>query len=78
MTSYEIDGVVPVIDPTAFVHDTASIIGQVVLAEETSVWPGAVLRAESEPIVIGRGSARGGGAGSGAKKCRSPGEQCGL
>lgn len=56
MPRYRYRGHTPQISSSTFVADTASIIGQVVLAEETSVWPGAVLRAESEPIVIGRGS----------------------
>lgn len=31
MTVYEIDGVIPVVDPTAFVHPSAVLIGDVVI-----------------------------------------------
>lgn len=41
------------IDGTAFVAPTATIIGDVTVEEEASVWYGCVLRAEAAPIVIG-------------------------
>jgi carbonic anhydrase/acetyltransferase-like protein (isoleucine patch superfamily) len=56
MPRYRFRGHAPVIPASAYVADTASIIGRVTLGEETSVWPGAVIRADSEPIVIGNGS----------------------
>lgn len=40
----------------AFVAPTAVLIGDVRLAEDASVWFGAVLRADDEPITLGRGS----------------------
>ena len=43
-------------DGSAYVAPGAQLIGQVVLAPESSVWFNAVLRADNEPIVIGRGS----------------------
>ncbi len=46
----------PQIPASSYVAETASLIGRVVLGERTSVWPGAVIRADSEPIVIGEGS----------------------
>jgi carbonic anhydrase/acetyltransferase-like protein (isoleucine patch superfamily) len=46
----------PQIHATTFVADTASLIGHVILAENTSVWPGAVVRAESALISVGEGS----------------------
>ncbi len=46
----------PSIDKTAFVADNATLIGDVRLAEDSSVWFGAVIRGDNEPIVIGRGS----------------------
>jgi carbonic anhydrase/acetyltransferase-like protein (isoleucine patch superfamily) len=49
-------GVRPVLAPGAYVADGAVLIGQVTLAEGSSVWFNAVLRADSEPIRIGRGS----------------------
>jgi carbonic anhydrase/acetyltransferase-like protein (isoleucine patch superfamily) len=46
----------PVIDPTAYVTDTAVLIGKVELQAQSSIWFGATLRGDNEPIVIGRGS----------------------
>jgi carbonic anhydrase/acetyltransferase-like protein (isoleucine patch superfamily) len=43
----------PVIDPSAYVHPDAVIIGDVRLGPEASVWPGAVLRGDGAPITIG-------------------------
>lgn len=37
----------------AFVHPDATVIGDVVLEEGASVWPGAVLRGDVERIVLG-------------------------
>jgi len=41
------------IDPTAFIHPTAVILGDVTLGKRVSVWPTAVLRGDSDVIVIG-------------------------
>jgi len=41
------------IDPTAFIHPTAVILGDVTLGQRVSVWPTAVLRGDSDVIVIG-------------------------
>lgn len=46
----------PVIASTAFVHESAVIIGDVQVDEGSSVWPNAVLRADLSFIRIGRGS----------------------
>ncbi|MBI1308122.1 MAG: gamma carbonic anhydrase family protein [Bacteroidetes bacterium] len=46
----------PDVDDTSFVADNARVIGQVTLLEESSVWFGAVLRGDTEPIVVGKGS----------------------
>jgi carbonic anhydrase/acetyltransferase-like protein (isoleucine patch superfamily) len=43
----------PSIDPTAYVHPDAVVIGDVRLGPESSVWPGAVLRGDGAPITIG-------------------------
>ena len=56
MPRYSLGGIAPQVPASAWVADTATLIGRVVLGEETSVWPGAVIRADSEPIVIGDGS----------------------
>lgn len=50
------DGVSPTIGERAFVADTASVIGDVVLGEGASIWYGAVLRGDVAPIRIGRRS----------------------
>ena len=41
------------IDPTAFIHPTAVVLGDVTLGKRVSVWPTAVLRGDSDVIVIG-------------------------
>ncbi len=56
MPRYSFRGLTPQIPASTYVAETASVIGRVVLGEDTSVWPGAVIRADSEPIVIGEGS----------------------
>ncbi|MFZ5476160.1 MAG: gamma carbonic anhydrase family protein [Myxococcota bacterium] len=43
----------PVVDPTAFVHPTAQLIGDVRLAARASVWPGCVLRGDQGGVEIG-------------------------
>ena len=41
------------IDPTAWIAPGAVLLGEVHLAEETSVWYGCVLRGDTAPILIG-------------------------
>lgn len=41
------------IHPTAFIAPTASVMGDVTLGADSSVWYGAVLRGDMAPIVIG-------------------------
>jgi len=41
------------IDPTAFIHSAAVVLGDVTLGKRVSVWPTAVLRGDSDVIVIG-------------------------
>jgi len=43
----------PSIDPTAFVHPDAVIIGSVTIGAESSIWPGAVLRGDEGEIIVG-------------------------
>lgn len=47
----------PHIGTEVYVDDTAVVIGDVSLQDRSSVWPGAVLRADDDRIEIGRGSA---------------------
>src|SRR5881227_2301961 len=44
---------VPVIDPSAFVHPDAVVIGMVHIGSEATVWPGAVLRGDFGQIYVG-------------------------
>jgi carbonic anhydrase/acetyltransferase-like protein (isoleucine patch superfamily) len=41
------------IDPSAFVHPLAVILGDVTLGARVSVWPTAVLRGDSDSITVG-------------------------
>ncbi len=51
------DGVSPEIAVDAFIDLSARLIGRVVVEAGATIWPGAVLRADDERIVIGRGGA---------------------
>ena len=53
MALYALGDKVPAIDPTAFVHPDAVIIGDVRVGPESSVWPTAVLRGDHGSIVVG-------------------------
>ena len=50
------DGWEPEIHADAFVHPEAVLIGRVVLGANSSVWPGAVIRADDNTITIGERS----------------------
>lgn len=56
MTIYQLDNRKPIVSPSAWVADDAQVIGLVELAENSSVWFGAVLRGDNEPLRIGAGS----------------------
>ncbi len=53
MARYAIADREPTIDPTAFIHPEAVIIGDVTIGAEASVWPGAVLRGDHGRIIVG-------------------------
>ncbi|MGH9086258.1 MAG: gamma carbonic anhydrase family protein [Acidimicrobiales bacterium] len=53
MPIYALGDVEPSIDPSAYVHPDAVVIGDVTLGAESSVWPGAVLRGDLGGIVVG-------------------------
>jgi carbonic anhydrase/acetyltransferase-like protein (isoleucine patch superfamily) len=53
MPIYALGDQVPDIDPTAYIHPDAVIIGSVTIGPESSIWPGAVIRADDGPITIG-------------------------
>jgi carbonic anhydrase/acetyltransferase-like protein (isoleucine patch superfamily) len=46
MPVYALGDLVPRIDPTAFVHPEAVVIGDVWIGADSSIWPGAVLRGD--------------------------------
>ena len=46
-------GVMPTIAPGAWVHPRASVIGEVSLGRDASIWPGVVLRGDVNSIAIG-------------------------
>lgn len=53
MPIYALGDVEPDIDPTAYIHPDAVVIGDVTIGAEASVWPGAVLRGDQGGIVVG-------------------------
>jgi len=55
-TVLALEGATPRLDAGAFVASGARVIGAVTLAEGASVWYNAVLRADSDGIVLGTGS----------------------
>lgn len=55
MPIYKLGDHVPQIHESAFVADTATVIGKVTLAENTSVWPSVVMRGDNEPITVSSG-----------------------
>jgi len=56
MAIFKIGTHTPDVDTSAYVTDSASVIGNVHLAANTSVWFGAALRGDNELISIGEGS----------------------
>jgi carbonic anhydrase/acetyltransferase-like protein (isoleucine patch superfamily) len=56
MAVYRLGTTEPQLAAGAWVADSAQVIGNVVLAENASVWFGAVLRGDTEAIRLGRGS----------------------
>ena len=56
MAIFKIGTHTPDVDASAYVTESASVIGQVHLAANTSIWFGAALRGDNELISIGEGS----------------------
>jgi carbonic anhydrase/acetyltransferase-like protein (isoleucine patch superfamily) len=56
MAIYALDGAAPKIADSAWVADSAQVMGDVELAEDASIWFGVVIRGDTETIRIGRGS----------------------
>ncbi|WP_406298849.1 gamma carbonic anhydrase family protein [Embleya sp. NBC_00888] len=53
MTVYALGDQIPKVHPDAYVHPDAVVIGSVEIGADSTVWPGAVLRADHGRIVIG-------------------------
>ena len=56
MPCYSIDGVIPVVDPTAYVHPSAVLIGDVIIGPGAYIGPLASLRGDFGRIVIEEGA----------------------
>ena len=56
MNVYSLEGLVPVVDPTAFVHPQAVLIGDVIVAARCYVGPGASLRGDFGRVILSAGS----------------------
>lgn len=56
MPIYQLDEHTPQIDESAWLAESADVMGAVSLAAQTSVWFGAVIRGDTETITIGEGS----------------------
>ena len=53
---YSLDGLVPEIAESAWAAPDANLIGRIILGADASVWFGASLRGDNEPITVGAGS----------------------
>jgi carbonic anhydrase/acetyltransferase-like protein (isoleucine patch superfamily) len=56
MAVYQLDDFVPDVADTAWIADSAEVIGRVTLGHDVSVWFNAVLRGDSEHLTVGAGS----------------------
>lgn len=56
MKVYAINGITPVIDPTAYVHPTAVLIGDVIIGPRCYVGPAACLRGDFGRLVLKEGA----------------------
>ncbi|HEU4674932.1 MAG TPA: gamma carbonic anhydrase family protein [Motilibacteraceae bacterium] len=53
MAIYALGDRVPDVHPDAYVHPDATVIGDVRIGAESTVWPGAVLRGDYGTVVVG-------------------------
>lgn len=56
MNCFEFDGMIPVVDPSAFVHPTAVLIGDVIVGPGCYIGASAVLRGDFGRLMLERGS----------------------
>ncbi len=55
MTLYAIDGLVPLVLPTAYVHPSATLIGDVIVGPDCYIGPSASLRGDFGRLILERG-----------------------
>ena len=53
---YALDDLLPDVDDSAWLAPGCHVLGRVALAARVSIWFGAVLRGDNEPIVVGEGT----------------------
>ena len=53
---YAIDGITPVVHPTAYVHPSAVLIGDVIIGANVYIGPGASLRGDFGRLIVERGA----------------------
>ena len=53
MTIRSFNGITPTIHPSAYIDESAVIIGDVTIGPDSSVWPLCVIRGDVQPITIG-------------------------
>ncbi|HGN1706072.1 TPA: carnitine operon protein CaiE [Providencia rettgeri] len=56
MSFYAFEGVIPVVHPTAYVHPSAVVIGDVIIGEGVFVGPNASLRGDYGRLIIEKGA----------------------
>lgn len=56
MAIYQLGDDAPAIDPSAYLARSATVIGKVALGANVSVWDGATIRGDNEPISVGANS----------------------
>ena len=56
MPVYQLNDAIPKIDPSAFIANTATVVGKVDIAAGASIWFGVTIRGDNELIAVGEGS----------------------
>ena len=56
MPIYSIEDLIPVVDPSAYVHPTAVLIGDVIVGKDCYIGPNAILRGDFGRIIMHQGS----------------------
>jgi carbonic anhydrase/acetyltransferase-like protein (isoleucine patch superfamily) len=56
MPLFSFEGLEPVVSPSAWIAPTATLVGDVTVEDDASVWYGAVLRGDFGPVIVRRGA----------------------